>query len=583
MQNQQDKFPLQFFCNPEYRTFPGRYYRDHFVNPETADVPNWREAILTMNEKISLKDIYYIPNLNNDFSNERVSFDNWRELQQNHLTFVNCFSPNPLYAKGLSNYPTTDNRLFGYSDWKNYFVNYLPQQNVSLGLHHINIFMRSRNEISDFFGFQHIKTADTICGVAEQRAVDRLISHTYWNLLDYIYVTSQKVWSYDLITKFNIFNNWLHDNNFSITFEILFSSLTVLAIYELFLSLILDNLFLNLNYFSSHIFIFNKQYISILDQTLFVIYHPESIFLSKNSTLDLFLKNTSSFHFVFNDALAKYSVVTPIHFMLQIIFIFFIVAIFITFFFSFFSRNKEEWQDDINHSVSNLSVEAEKELGAIDDIVYLFCCALFIFTVYFGFFLNFFNVNLMENSFFVSLWPIFILVILFIPLNLLFDFGLFFLVYLRGSAKTSSIIFEWIYDWMGIIAFFTRIVVQFVRQILILVVYLIMHDTVVLQIIPSELFLMNDNFWSELTSIQPTFNSISYFFFIAFPMRVLYWIYEVLHTFFVATGQFAAFFTIVFWLFLLLYTSFIFLKYEHHFDNLNKLETDVINDLKKLK
>ena len=47
---------------------------------------------------------------------------------------------------------------------------------------------------------------------------------------------------------------------------------------------------------------------------------------------------------------------------------------------------------------------------------------------------------------------------------------------------------------MGIIAFFTRIVVQFVRQILILVVYLIMHDTVVLQIIPSELFLMNDNF-----------------------------------------------------------------------------------------
>jgi len=84
--------------------------------------------------------------------------------------------------------------------------------------------------------------------------------------------------------------------------------------------------------------------------------------------------------------------------------------------------------------------------------------------------------------------------IILIPFNLLYDFGLFFLAYLRGSSNTSSLFFECVYDYIGIIAFFTRLIVQFVRLILMFVVYCLMHDTVMLQVFSQKNFLIGDSF-----------------------------------------------------------------------------------------
>jgi hypothetical protein len=61
---------------------------------------------------------------------------------------------------------------------------------------------------------------------------------------------------------------------------------------------------------------------------------------------------------------------------------------------------------------------------------------------------------------------------------LLFDFGLFFLLYLRGVATTKVLLFELAYDYIGVVAFFTRLLVQFVRLILMFVVYFMMHEAV---------------------------------------------------------------------------------------------------------
>jgi phosphotransferase system glucose/maltose/N-acetylglucosamine-specific IIC component len=68
-----------------------------------------------------------------------------------------------------------------------------------------------------------------------------------------------------------------------------------------------------------------------------------------------------------------------------------------------------------------------------------------------------------------------------------------------------------------------------------------------------------------LLSLSMTFNSLSYFIFFGLPGRLLYWIYEVLHTYFVVTVQFIAFFAIVFWLFMFLYTFFVIEKQENYF------------------
>jgi hypothetical protein len=84
--------------------------------------------------------------------------------------------------------------------------------------------------------------------------------------------------------------------------------------------------------------------------------------------------------------------------------------------------------------------------------------------------------------------------IVLIPFNLLYDFGFFFVAYLRGASNTSSLFFEFVYDYIGVIAFFTRLLVQFVRLILMFVVYCMMHDTVMLQVYSQQNFLINDNF-----------------------------------------------------------------------------------------
>jgi hypothetical protein len=115
------------------------------------------------------------------------------------------------------------------------------------------------------------------------------------------------------------------------------------------------------------------------------------------------------------------------------------------------------------------------------------------------------------------------------------------------------------------------------------VVYCMMHDTVMLQVYSQQNFLINDNFWTEVMNIAPNGNSMMFFLFITFPLRLIYWLYECLHTFFVVTVQFAAFFTIVFWLFLLFYTFFVYEKYENHFSNLSNFQKNLSLEIINLK
>jgi len=58
----------------------------------------------------------------------------------------------------------------------------------------------------------------------------------------------------------------------------------------------------------------------------------------------------------------------------------------------------------------------------------------------------------------------------------------------------------------------------------------------------------------------------SYYYFLYVINKFIYWIYELLHTFFVTVAQFVAFFAMVFWLFLFLYTMFVVEEFEKYLD-----------------
>lgn len=413
--------------------------------------------------------------------------------------------------------------------------------------------------------------------------LDIQIFKTYWSAVNYVYLTVEKVWNYNIVTKLGTFTTWLHDNDYSLLFEILHSAMHTFVAFEFFFSLVCDvfnkNVVVLFNNTHSNVYV----YLASLDPTLFLIYHPEVTFFFESERSKYYASYSLHFFFILEEFLKKNALFTPMHFFLQLSFFFIILVAIVCFFFSFFNSGKEEWQQDVDYSFNNLFLESEKELGAIDDYIYLVFLSLFIFGFYFCFFINFFNNSVTVNLTIFIFCPLFFVTILFIPLNLLIDFGLFFLIFLRGSSKTSNLLFEWLYDWMGLIAFFTRILVQFVRQILILVVYLLMQDTVILQTVEYDIVASTENFWKFIVNIPTTADNISYFLIFEIFSRIAYWLYELFHTFFVATGQIAAFIVIVFWLFLLLYTSFVNLKYEHHFNSLSRIHNNIIKRIKSLK
>jgi hypothetical protein len=120
------------------------------------------------------------------------------------------------------------------------------------------------------------------------------------------------------------------------------------------------------------------------------------------------------------------------------------------------------------------------------------------------------------------LFPALYYIILGIPTFLVYDFGIFFLAYLRGVGPSPVLILELMYDYIAFIAFYVRLLVQGVRLILMTFTYASLHDLIVFFSFDQKLSLGSETFWEELNSVALTTDSFSYFFFLVFPTRILY-------------------------------------------------------------
>jgi len=306
-------------------------------------------------------------------------------------------------------------------------------------------------------------------------------------------------------------SEWLFENNFFFCYEVMIRLSVSLCGFEFFISSLLDNFvrdFIVRFELSEDQF---RRIIGLLDPTLFIVFHPSSGLIVHHISAEHAFSVFSKFKLVVLDFVEKNSLLLPIHYCLQLLVVFAVAIVFITFFVSFFSSNKEEFQADVDYSVANMSAEAEKELFSIDDATCLFLLLFFVFAAYFGFFAIVVDTSYVEFLTFFAALPFVAIVLLLMPCNLVFDFGLLFVAYLRGVANTSSFFFELVYDYIGIAAFFTRLAVQFVRLILMFVVYCMMHDTVVLQVIPMRSQVFGDSFWAEICAVRPTLSSFSLF------------------------------------------------------------------------
>jgi hypothetical protein len=64
----------------------------------------------------------------------------------------------------------------------------------------------------------------------------------------------------------------------------------------------------------------------------------------------------------------------------QLIFLLYIVFLFVSFYFSFYSSAvKDEATVDSDFTLASVTVEAEKEIGSLDDMILVFSLILYIF------------------------------------------------------------------------------------------------------------------------------------------------------------------------------------------------------------
>ena len=93
----------------------------------------------------------------------------------------------------------------------------------------------------------------------------------------------------------------------------------------------------------------------------------------------------------------------------------------------------------------------------------------------------------------ISLFPFLYFLIVVIPMSLLFDYGIYFLTYLSGSGKSTSVTVELTFDYIAVSIFFLRLLVQNVRLIFMVFTFTELHEMLI-----HDKIIVNFFFFDEL-------------------------------------------------------------------------------------
>jgi hypothetical protein len=388
----------------------------------------------------------------------------------------------------------------------------------------------------------------------------------FYHGIDWLYTTVQTVYSYDFRVWYFWFFNSIYDDSFDFFFSSFWYFNLSVSAFQLFWAVILDQYVTTMLYKLPYTEEWFRSMLSSKEATLVLIYHPELSFVKEEIFQEYYVSYFGNLVFSLYDLVESETFLTPIILFPQLLFLVFLATLFISFYFSYFSSaTNEESVVDTDYLAASATVEAEKEISSFDDMILAFVVLFYIFGWYF--YIHCWSILSMmpELVLVFYLFPGLYYIIIGIPTFLIYDFGIYFLAYLRGVGATSLFIYELMFDYIAVIIFYTRILVQGVRLVLMISTYASMHDVVLFFSFGQKMFLGAETFWEEFNNVSITLDSMSYFFLFTVPGKFIYWIYEILHTFFVVTVQFAAFFAIVFWLFLFLYTFFVIEKQENYF------------------
>jgi len=80
------------------------------------------------------------------------------------------------------------------------------------------------------------------------------------------------------------------------------------------------------------------------------------------------------------------------------------------------------------------------------------------------------------------------------PTAILYDFGIYFVAYLKGASLGSVLTVELINDYIQVLIFYTRISVQSVRLVMMIGLFAGCHEFVMFFTIPQKSFIASEYF-----------------------------------------------------------------------------------------
>jgi len=230
------------------------------------------------------------------------------------------------------------------------------------------------------------------------------------------------------------------------------------------------------------------------DSTYIFIYNPELLFLKKQ-LISSYLPYFSNLFFILNENTIVESLYSPIIMIPQFFFLVYSALIFISFYFNYFiTPTKEESLIDNDYLINSMTVEAEKEITAFDDMILAVIILIYTFGWYF--YVHCWSIisSLPEIGFLFYLFPGLYFIILGMPTAILYDFGIYFVAYLKGASSGSVFTVELINDYIQVLIFYTRIMVQGVRLVMMLGLFAGCHEFVMFFTIPQKSFIASEYF-----------------------------------------------------------------------------------------
>lgn len=247
------------------------------------------------------------------------------------------------------------------------------------------------------------------------------------------------------------------------------------------------------------------------------------------------------------------------------------LAIFLLFLISCYQNIfSETYSIDLNYLFPSISILAEKEVNCLDDLFNFLIIFFFLFGWFFYLTGFFNNIYLAEIKFLVIIIPFFCYSLILIPFFLLIDFSYNFVSYLRGISVSASLAVEFIFDYINFLGFVLRTYVQNVRFILILLVCFSINELWLFFDLTPTIFSLNKPTFDEVFDQYSTYNSYTYVVIFFFLKNILYFLYEIVHTFIIIVIQLSSFLIMIFWLFSFLYTYFSILLHENFFEKLRE-------------